>query len=1238
MPAMSSGSRRDPGERIGDFEIVKYLASGGMGDVYVGRDVHSGEAVALKFLAESSPAAVARFEREGRIASGLRHPHVVSGRGFGRTDDGVAYIAMELLRGEDLDDRLAREGISANDVLRVGMQVCDALACAHGNRIIHRDLKPQNIFLCEGDGIDAKVLDFGIARLADDRSVTRTGHILGTWSYMSPEQARGDRDIDHRTDLWSVGVVLYQCLSGRLPFDSESGPGTLYQILFESPPDLSDFQPDLPRDLVDIVRRSLSKHRDDRFPTAAAMRSALATIDAAPTRTVRRSSIPVASAATMAQMPALPQATAPTMSSEMLEGADVEVRLSSVVFLHAVTNRALIQGVTHELQGRLITLAGEDLLVVFGTDRWNGDEPQRAVRLATAVAMSAKKIGVATGRAMRGAALVAGGAVNSAVSIARETGVTIDATTAGIVRDAFVLDVQPDGSARVASQVRKPRTVVADSIFPTPFLSRELEMSMLLRAAETAKVELRATGVAVIGAAGMGKSRLRHEAIADLSRNFRDCVLLGATCEGFRRDSPFAALAEALAEHVDPSVLRIFTGRTETVGDPVAALDRARTSLESVLQGLARRGLVVFVIDDAQWLDASSSAAIRWVCENAVDLPLCIWMFGRPESREALSHCVPGVSVTELNALARPAAEQLLTFVAGSAPNIVIERAGGHPLFLEELGRLYATRGAASMTDGGTLPPSIEGAHLAQIDQLGVSDREFMKRAAVFGRVAWVEAVEALGGDAGALTRLRKINLIVPRTRSRFEPQKEFTFRSGVMQEVAYGLWPSGQRAKLHGRAAEWLTEQPAATPDEIAQHWELAGDRARAALGFTEAAEAAARVGDAKTTIAHAERALSLGEGRDIRWRALVTRDDVLAAAGDREVQRLGIVEITELAERLGPEERVEASWRQCYFSRLTGDYPVAVAAGNRAVSLAAELGDPWWSAVAEIDLAKAFADSGEFTAAAQHSQLARQFASLCEDEWVAARATDTHAFVLGMSAGSAATLDLWDIACGAYRRAGDRRREAVALANAAECMLQLGRVSEARERIEAAIEAQRKLGNLYSVAIATQNLGLTQRLEGDFDGARECQTFALLESLRFRHPRLALAAISELIYLGLLGGAVDEAMSGLRQQFLEVAKAWPEGSTRASVDALDARLCVRLGLDSTEQVSRLRAAAREIAANDPVRAEIAYALFEVGGRNESDRAAFLAELPVLTARIEDPADRASCVAAFRKRYICDW
>src|SRR5579862_9577745 len=235
------------------FRLGQMLGRGGMGSVW--RAMHLGLDVpcAVKFIEgelASLPEAQARFEREAKAAAQLRSPHVVQILDHG-VWLGTPYIAMELLDGEDFGKRLQRVGrMSPNDVLRIVGQVCRALTKAHSVGIVHRDLKPDNIFLVPDDDREiAKVLDFGIAKATGsggiDGSNTKTGAMLGTPYYMSPEQAQGIKAVDARSDLWSLAVIVFQALTGRLPFESEALGDLLVRIIVAPVPRAADFVQDL---------------------------------------------------------------------------------------------------------------------------------------------------------------------------------------------------------------------------------------------------------------------------------------------------------------------------------------------------------------------------------------------------------------------------------------------------------------------------------------------------------------------------------------------------------------------------------------------------------------------------------------------------------------------------------------------------------------------------------------------------------------------------------------------------------------------------------------------------------------------------------------------------------------------------------------------------------------------------------------------------------------------------------
>ena len=268
------------------YRIVRKLGDGGMGAVYEGEHVLIKRRVAIKVLHAQfaqNPEIVARFQREAEAATSIGHPNIIEVTDMGRFPDGTAYMVLEFLEGRDWSHDIEGAGPQPlGKVVHILTQVCDALAAAHAKGIVHRDLKPENIFLIErrGDPDFAKVLDFGISKIADaqgqDRSLTQTGTALGTPYYMAPEQCQGKRDIDHRADIYSLGVILFQALTAQYPFDDESYPMLVLKICTEPPPALAHYRPDVPAELQQIVNRMLAKDRDHRYQSVEEVRAALA--------------------------------------------------------------------------------------------------------------------------------------------------------------------------------------------------------------------------------------------------------------------------------------------------------------------------------------------------------------------------------------------------------------------------------------------------------------------------------------------------------------------------------------------------------------------------------------------------------------------------------------------------------------------------------------------------------------------------------------------------------------------------------------------------------------------------------------------------------------------------------------------------------------------------------------------------------------------------------------------------
>ncbi len=270
----------------GRFRLVSILGQGGMGSVWLARHLTLNIDLALKFMDAAANAgdasALKRFDQEAKAAAAITSPHIVKILDYGKDQAGRPYLAMELLKGEELEQRLQREGpLPLADFRKIIGEACKGLTAAHATGVIHRDLKPENVFLADGhEGYVAKLLDFGIARtdpaISDHGNLTMTGQLIGTPMFMSPEQALGKRDLDGRSDLYSLAVVAFKCLTGQLPYDESDTVGEIIvSITTKAPREPSNLRKDLPPAVVSWMKKSLEKSREDRFQTAKEMADTL---------------------------------------------------------------------------------------------------------------------------------------------------------------------------------------------------------------------------------------------------------------------------------------------------------------------------------------------------------------------------------------------------------------------------------------------------------------------------------------------------------------------------------------------------------------------------------------------------------------------------------------------------------------------------------------------------------------------------------------------------------------------------------------------------------------------------------------------------------------------------------------------------------------------------------------------------------------------------------------------------
>ena len=581
-----------PGTIIAErFEIERHATSGGMGAVYRARDLHDGSTVALKMLIAADLGDRApdreRFEREAHALSALRHPGIVRYIDHGATPDGELYLAMEWLEGEDLAQRLRREPLTPAEAVRLVARVARSLAPAHARGVIHRDLKPSNLFLPERDLTRVRILDFGVVRLSSEtRAGTRSGLLIGTPGYMSPEQARGDRDIDARVDVFALGCVLFELLSGHPAFRGEHVMALLAKILLEEPPRLRDERGDLPESLDALVGQLMAKDRALRPVDGAAVADALDAILAGdapaldlapPTGGAVHASITageriVVSVVVAAEAFGVDLATARTLTPE---GADAKVeRLRAAVAPFGARLEVLADG------SWVAVLAAR-----AGADTTASDRAAQAARCALAMRrhVPAAPMVLATGRAWIAGRMPVGEVIDRAArmldpllgadaellaplgppsSASRARAIQIDDVTSGLLDARFDI-----GGSRLGLELRGEREVVDRTRTllgkATPCIGRERELGTLDATWAECVGEPVARAVVITAAAGVGKSRLRYEWLRALSaRPEAPQVWLGRG-DPLRAGAPYAMIAPAL---------RLAAGILE--GEPVAVQRR----------------------------------------------------------------------------------------------------------------------------------------------------------------------------------------------------------------------------------------------------------------------------------------------------------------------------------------------------------------------------------------------------------------------------------------------------------------------------------------------------------------------------------------------------------------------------------------------------------------------------------------------------------------------------------------
>jgi hypothetical protein len=393
------------GERVASrFEVLHVAGRGGMGTVFRARDHRDRRDVALKVLAARSVDGIARFQREAAILAQIHHPNVVEYVAHGVVPDGPCWLVMEWVDGETLADRLDGAGLDARETVVVAAQVARALGALHVTGVVHRDVKPSNLMLIGGDVGRVKLVDFGVARRTVELArLTRTGVTVGTAGYMSPEQARGEPELDARVDLFALGCVMHECLTGAPAFRGGSTLACRAKVLLTTPPHVRKLAPALPPALDALVASLLARRADERPADAAALERALAALGEVPRVKPARAPAHARDTATYT-----PPSQDLSLAGVLVAGGDTEAIARAVAGVHGATLEPFDGGVAITIQGPVgaaarlalaIAAVAPDALIAVAAGESPDEIIDRGARVLDEVMVAAE----ARGEAARGA-------------------------------------------------------------------------------------------------------------------------------------------------------------------------------------------------------------------------------------------------------------------------------------------------------------------------------------------------------------------------------------------------------------------------------------------------------------------------------------------------------------------------------------------------------------------------------------------------------------------------------------------------------------------------------------------------------------------------------------------------------------------------------------------------------------------------------------------------------------------
>ncbi|MCP4677918.1 MAG: protein kinase [Deltaproteobacteria bacterium] len=910
------------GNVIGDrFEIQRLAEVGGMATVYQGIDRFDGLRVAIKIMPtdKDKDGLSDRFIREARMLSELKHPAIVRYLAHGSMPSGERYLVMEWLEGEDLSRRLKRSGLSVNDTISLASRASGALGIAHRKGIIHRDIKPSNLFMIDGKPDQVKVLDFGVARLSDaSRALTREGFIVGTLGFIAPEQARGETDVDERADIFSLGCVLFKCLTGRLPFVGEHPLAVLAKVVGEPTPRVGALWPDVPRQFDELVACMMDKDPKQRPASCQEVVNRLEEISVAVSKSAVADRVPITISQSRVGITGEEQSflSVVLVSRDLLTSSDLSRTLPS-----KKRDRSLVplREMIESFGGIVTPMAYGAVLGNFSETQGATDQATRAAICALALRKTAPemKIALATGPAKVSGFWPIGPIIDRAAEMLKSGPVEteqilIDEVTTSLLDRRFEIDIKEGQRFLVREQEvsSEARRLLGR---PTPFIGREREMAFLEGTLDECIEEQAAQAVLVIARNGAGKTRLQRELVrrvnrrdvADVLAARGDQVYAGSAFnivaqlvryatgirEGDSPDSQYAALKrhlEPLFEEPQRTRISEFLGElnqsptTDDVSpalraarnDPAIMSEQLRSAFCDWLGAMSARRPLLIIIEDLHWADLTILNFLETALKQLTNSPLMMLALARPAVLDAIPRLKNSedFQILHLGNLKRRAAERLARAVLGKdtpekTVQRIIDQAAGNALYLEELIRHVAQARESEF------PVTMLAMVQSRVEDLPGEARRLLRAASVFGVMFWEGAAAHLLGSAMPrhdiadwLNTLIDQEFLEPSPSGKFMGERELVFRHALFREAAYAMLTEEDRALGHRLAAQWLEQAEEKDPLVVAEHWIKGREPARAIPYFIRAARSAFDAASLEAVLEITERGLVCGAENEQR------------------------------------------------------------------------------------------------------------------------------------------------------------------------------------------------------------------------------------------------------------------------------------------------------------------------------------------------------------------------------------